>query len=418
MRPSCLATAVRVDDAAFFETMLTQWGVGSTVQAALKAKGFDTLSLVAHALPQPDQLESFVVSILGRPAGAAPEDPVLTPDAAALRRVVKESCRLAAGPSAGPSPLVQLLGSAKPKFTLAEVTKLIADFSAKYPSEFLRPDSTPSVSLLLRVKEGLDNKCLSWTPWRLRTSEQEVSVVEQRRPRTDMAMLASLLAVQETGSCEAHVPTNGPVEPALRKFVGILRTAIALLDGMHLLPLKKMLEKFVMLATQVPQDKSLRCPMLQKVIEADKVLWAGIAVLQAEHSWSLADAVAEMTQIRPDLHAALAPRVKSQASESLKRKSPLGDRDNKPRAAGKAAAKSAKKGGNNRGPTNSGKSGPKVSLSNWARQVDGAGPCIRFHTAKCRNSKCRFSHKCPILMADGTPCGKDHSAATHSKTPH
>ena len=61
---------------------------------------------------------------------------------------------------------------------------------------------------------------------------------------------------------------------------------------------------------------------------------------------------------------------------------------------------------------------PSQWPSNWTRQIGGVGVCISFHTAKCRNNKCRFSHKCPILTVDGTLCGADRSALAHSSAPH
>ena len=419
--------AVRIDDASFFEAALESWGVPQAVKEKLLAKGYTTMSLVAHALPAPDQLESFVISVLGRPSGLAPEDPVISPAASALRRVVKE-CTAAASnspaiPSIGGLPSGTVL-AAKPKLAAADVTKLVTDFHNKYPSEFLRPETMPSLSLLLRVKDGLDSKNLGWIPWRFRTSEQEEAVVERRRPRTEVAMLSSLLAAHEPEPCQASVPSGGPLEPTLRRFFGILCTAIALLDGMHLLPLRKMMEKFVDLAIKIPDDKTLRGPLLSEAIEADRTLWAGVASLQVEHSWSLADAVAEMTQIRPDLYAALAPRVRAPAPDSTKRKAPALDAAPRAKAPSRSRAKGSgrKRSGSGAGPKASAKAAPKVTVSawpeNWARSVDGVGPCIRFHTAKCRNAKCRFSHACPILNASGVPCGQPHSAQDHAKAPH
>ena len=63
--------AVRVDDTVFLDSSLVAWGVPETVRQALAAKGFTTMSLIAHALPSSDHLESFVDLVLGRPEGLA-----------------------------------------------------------------------------------------------------------------------------------------------------------------------------------------------------------------------------------------------------------------------------------------------------------------------------------------------------------
>ena len=130
--------AVRVDDTVFLDSSLVAWGVPETVRQALAAKGFTTMSLIAHALPSSDHLESFVDLVLGRPEGLAPDAPLLSPEASALRRVVKECSAVVSGTSSLSGIPSSALTVPKPKLCAGDVTKMVTDFTAKYPSEFLR----------------------------------------------------------------------------------------------------------------------------------------------------------------------------------------------------------------------------------------------------------------------------------------
>ena len=165
----------------------------------------------------------------------------------------------------------------------------------------------------------------------------------------------------------------------------------------------------------------MRPPSLQEIVEADRALWLGVATIQADQGWSLTDALAEMIFARPDVYSALAPRLKPNtpplppaASGANKRKQPALPPPPPHKQARPAKAKAKA--------TSKKDAAPKVSLKSWpdswARTVEGKGPCIRFHTDKCRNKSCRFSHLCPILMGNNTPCGKAHRAADHSSAPH
>ncbi|CAE7894101.1 unnamed protein product [Symbiodinium microadriaticum] len=193
--------------------------------------------------------------------------------------------------------------------------------------------------------------------------------------------------------------------------------AIALNDGAHLLHLRKAAEKFLSIALATPSDRNMRPPSLQEIVEADRALWIGVASIQADQGWSLADALAEMIFARPDVYSALAPRLKPHtlpappaASGANKRKQPVLQPPPPHKQARPAKAKAKA--------TSKKDAAPKVSLKSWpdswARTVEGKGPCIRFHTDKCHNKSCRFSHLCPILMGNNTPCGKPHRAADHA----
>ena len=410
----------RVDDPSYLLASMKEWGTPDDVQQALTGKGYTTVALVAHALPEPDALEPFLLAVLGRPASHIPGE-ALFPCSCGAATCCEGMpgygwCVLWSCSSISSAAVVLVPAT---RLSAADVTQLKSTFQTKYPSELLTAELTPSLPFLMLLKEGLDAKQLPWIPWRSRTSEADaVAFTERRKPRTDNAMLLTLLQGSPDDDLQAPIPNQGPVEPIVRRFFGLMCNGLALLDAVHLLPLRKLMEKFVGLAVAQPVDKSLRCPSLPEVMEADRVVWLGVSALQQEHAWSLADSIAKMTHIRPDMHAGLAPRVKAVVPNA-----PASERSSRKRAASrdrshrqpKAKAQKTKS-------SSSAAAKDKVTPSrwpaNWARDISGKGFCIRFHTAKCKNKSCRYSHKCPILMANGAPCGADHAASAHSSAAH
>ena len=414
------APSIMLDDPAAFTNLLARWAVPDAVQVKLRDAGYSTVALLAHALPSLEDLEAFLESLLGRAPGSDPLIPIFSPEAAALRRIIKECVNLASpsstGPVHAPNPAV-----AKPKLQAADVATLVADFGRKYPSELLRPEVMPSVTFLGLVKEAVDNKQVSWVSWRLRTSEaDEQALTERRKPRTDSQLLHSLLS-PISDELVVEIPQHLPMESVIRRYLDRMSYALALLDACHLLTLKKLSEKFVGLAMTVPLDRSLRGPTLAEAMDADRVLWGSVASLQKEYGWTLHDCISELTHVRSDLHNALAPRPKAaQGSGEPRSKRQKVEAPPKAHAVSRAKAQSKPKSQKRNATSAAGQARVSVSNwpANWARQIGGVGACIRFHTDKCRNKNCRFSHKCPILGADGKPCGAAHSAAAHSSAPH
>ena len=411
---------LKVDDREAFQLLLERWTVPEQVRRRLDQAGFHTVALLAHALPSLDSLEAFIESLLGRPDGSDPTAPLFSPEAASLRRIVKE-CHRSTQPNPAAGVDLASTPGTKNKLAATDLSDMLADFQRKYPSELITTEILPSLSFLNLLHEAVESKQIAWISWRLRTSQSdEQALTEKRRPRTDSALLQSLLSNQQD-ELVVDVPRHLPLESVLRRYLDRLSVALALLDACHLLTLKKMSEKFISLATAVPIDRSLRGPTLAEVMDADRTLWTSIGSLQREYKWSLHDCLSEVTHVRSDMHNALAPRPRTAppATEPKQKRqrvapppAPLAT-PRPPRTPKKAPAKKS---------TASDSGRNKVSLSNWpdtwARQIGGIGVCIRFHTDKCRNKNCRFSHKCPILNASGTPCGAAHSALAHSGAPH
>ncbi|CAE7307255.1 unnamed protein product [Symbiodinium sp. CCMP2592] len=366
-------SAVMLDDPAAFTGLLTRWAVPDAVKDKLHDAGYNTMALLAHALPSLDDLEAFVESLLGRAVGADPTVPIFSPEAAALRRVLKECINLA-GPAGASSPAAPTPAAVRPKLQAADVQSLVVEFSRKYPSELLRPEVMPSLPFLNAVKDAVDSKQLSWISWRLRTSESdEQALTERRKPRTDSQMLQSLLG-PVSDELVVDVPQHLPLESVIRRYPDRMSYALAVLDACHLLTLKKLSEKFVSLATATPIDRSLRGPTLAEAMDADRVLWSAICSLQKEYGWSLQDCVSELTHVRSDLHNALAPRPKvhqggGEPRGKRQRTEPPPAPHPNPRAKAKSKAKPRKSG-------DAGPSKDRVSISNWpsnwARQIGGA----------------------------------------------
>ncbi|CAE7451467.1 unnamed protein product [Symbiodinium sp. CCMP2592] len=366
-------STVMLDDPAAFTGLLTRWAVPDAVKDKLHDAGYNTMALLAHALPSLDDLEAFVESLLGRAVGADPTVPIFSPEAAALRRVLKECINLA-GPAGASSPAAPTPAAARPKLQSADVQSLVVEFSRKYPSELLRPEVMPSLPFLNAVKDAVDSKQLSWISWRLRTSESdEQALTERRKPRTDSQMLQSLLG-PVSDELVVDVPQHLPLESVIRRYLDRMSYALAVLDACHLLTLKKLSEKFVSLATAIPIDRSLRGPTLAEAMDADRVLWSAICSLQKEYGWSLQDCVSELTHVRSDLHNALAPRPKvhqggGEPRGKRQRTEPPPAPHPNPRAKAKSKAKPRKSG-------DAAPSKDRVSISNWpsnwARQIGGA----------------------------------------------
>ena len=112
----------------------------------LQAAGYSTIALLAHALPSLDDLEPFIASVLGRRFGADPTEPLFSPQASALRRLVKE-CSKPAEPRGLPDSASTATSVARPRLQASDVIALVSDVSRKYPCIcFLRGSDSLSLN--------------------------------------------------------------------------------------------------------------------------------------------------------------------------------------------------------------------------------------------------------------------------------
>ena len=157
---SCPIAAM--DDHGTFRSLMNDVGVSSVQTEHIVAQGYTTIALLAHAVPEPDQIEAFVEHISLIPMGEKFEQ--FSSQTSSLRRLVKECVEKAHGsgrplPAETPPPTAP-----KTKLSAAEVRAMKQSFSQSYPGELLTPASTPSASFLTLVKEATDSNTLGWIP--------------------------------------------------------------------------------------------------------------------------------------------------------------------------------------------------------------------------------------------------------------
>ena len=201
----------------------------------------------------------------------------------------------------------------------------------------------------------------------------------------------------------AFIPSEGPAEPTVRRALTVFATALAMLQIVHLLVIRRFNDKFLHHALSVPSDTSLRGPSLQEILAADRSVWQAVHTMLRENGWSLTDCLNEP----PSAARAVPPEVLPDVpppSAGKKRKRTKGSgksKDNEP--SGKAKANTAAL-----RPT--AQDFDKLRF----KQVHGEEVCMRAALGRCKNPNCKFSHVCPVPL----PCGQKHTAAEHQRTKH
>ncbi|CAE7255230.1 LRRC45, partial [Symbiodinium sp. CCMP2456] len=320
------------DDPLALSALLAKWTAPDTLHPLLVAKGFRTIASIAYAIPGDGSPDDFL-RVLWPPSDPDNPPTLVTPEASFARRLLVQSRALVHPPASSAGPAAAAIPSAPPpKITAENAETLRAKFIDSYPGELLSPASTPSVEFLNRLRAELDKPTTLWVPWRLRTSEHDLQMFyENRRPRSDGQLLRHLLdGVPEPVTAQAPAHTSGPVEPALRRHLGLLITALAFLGDLHLKLGKAYAESFIAAATATPLDSSLRPPSMQEVLAADKAVWGAIAGLMRDEKFSLADALQEITVTRHMILTVLCPRPRSMPAPPV--------RDSNPRSGANAAS--------------------------------------------------------------------------------
>ncbi|CAE7664552.1 unnamed protein product [Symbiodinium sp. CCMP2592] len=267
-----------------------------------KLKGFKSLASIAYAIQQDGSPDDFVRKLW--PPAAGSSEAIVSPAAAFARRLVVQTQAVAhppAPPAPVPGPSLPSAPAAKISAAAAETMreKCITD----YPGELLSPANTPSVEFLNRLRSELDAPTSLWIPWRLRTSESDL----QHFPPAPFGRTG----VPDPVVAQSSAPTSGPVEPTLRRHLGLLTTAFAFLGDLHLRAGKMLLEAFVAAAVEQPIDTTLRPPSMQEVIAAERTVWSNVATLMRDEKWSLPDSVTEITVTRHMLPNILVARPRS-----------------------------------------------------------------------------------------------------------
>ena len=391
-----------LDDTLALQKLLQECLVPAPIIANLDMLGYKSIALLGFAVSSEEHFDELIEKLIPKDLGESVD--LFSPGASSLRRVIRqcfEACNSQSGMAREPPPSTL----PKPKLTLAEYKELKAKFHEHFPGELLTPESTPSFLFVANLKEQFDSGTCTWTPWRHRISEQaELLFQENRKPRSDQQLLQRMLNQQELLDFpEASIPTGGPVEPVLMRFQTLLANALAMLQLVHLIVIKKFHYKFNELALANPVDSSLRSPNLQEVLAADKAVWMAVTSAMRDNSWSLCDTMSEIAHCRQDMQSALQPRPRGSVAPITPKKT---DPKAPPRKAGTP-------------PPIKKDDKLKDWQESWIRKVNGKGICMRWNTAKCGSGDaCRYLHVCPIPKADGSACGQKHPAKSHKGAPH
>ena len=98
----------------------------------------------------------------------------------------------------------------------------------------------------------------------------------------------------------------------LRVMFDAFNIGVALCDGGHLASLKSYSSKFIShLTARHDAESGLRAPSMVEAQHADQKIQQLVAELVVERSWSLDQALHEVTNIRADLAVLLQPRPKA-----------------------------------------------------------------------------------------------------------
>ena len=116
---SDLVMSHRLDDAAALAALLQQWGAPAVVLTRLQATGFNTLGLLAHALPSPDAEDSFICTVLELDQSDATL--LHTAPAASLRRLLVHAQELCPSPQQAPSGIPALTSAPSGRQSVAAV---------------------------------------------------------------------------------------------------------------------------------------------------------------------------------------------------------------------------------------------------------------------------------------------------------
>ena len=303
-----------------------------------------------------------------------------------------------------------------PKLSSAVVAAMKAKFLSSYPSEILTHETLPSLRLLSQVHYQFQKKEVKWIPWKFRLSQsgadEVVSGRGAKQPRVEGLALHSLI-YDEPPSIEINNQSMGI--NAVRTMFDLFNTAVALAEGAHLAHLKAYSLKFLGFLTQrYDQDSGLLTPNILEAQAADKHLWFIIGELVMDKSWSLDQALHELTYIRSDMATMLQarPRLQRPAAPMVKGSGKASSPATAP------SSSSAPSGGGKKGKSK----GKQKSGVKWLTEalVDGQRKqlCMRYQNGSCTFSDCKFHHACAYPKPDGTACGLNHPAMQHASTPH
>ena len=188
------------------------------------------------------------------------------------------------------------------------MAKLREEFESSYPTELLNQDSFPSSRLLALASRIQTSKEVRWIPWKFRLSsraqDDHLLLRPEKTPR--LSELSDLL-LDEAPTREIH---SGPVSRnLLSQLLSLKAVALSLVKACHLESIKIYNRKFVRLCfPRFEAGSGLRGPSMEEAQQADKRAWEVISDFCNLHQWPLDNAIYEVTEVRSELSALLAPR--------------------------------------------------------------------------------------------------------------
>ena len=172
-----------------------------------------------------------------------------------------------------------------PKISSATIAALKAQFLKDYPSEVLASDTMPS-RLISQAHHNFKQNEIKWIPWKFRISVNKADEISAGRsskvPKLEGLELHSLL-------------------------MDVHNTALSLVGAAHLATLRAYsysIKFLSLLSVKLEPETGLRPPTILEAQSADKHLWSVVSDVVQENSWSLDQALHELTYVRSDIHLA------------------------------------------------------------------------------------------------------------------
>ena len=142
-----------MDDPTALRKLLGDCLMSSIMIEHIIGLGYTTISMIAHAVGDPDQFEAFTQHLSLIPTGE--EYQPFSPQSACIRRAVKECMAVALEAGRSSTPEAPVAPQPRTRLSAAEAKELKDQFCDNYAGELLTPATTPSLAFLSFVKEAL-----------------------------------------------------------------------------------------------------------------------------------------------------------------------------------------------------------------------------------------------------------------------
>ena len=168
----------------------------------------------------------------------------------------------------------------------------------------------PSTRLISQAHHNFKRNEIKWIPWKYRISVNKADDISSGRsskvPKLEGLELHSLL-MDDPPAMEISNTSMGL--NAVRSLMDIHNTALSLVGAAHLATLRAYsIKSLSLLSAKLEPETGLRTPTILEAQSADKHLWAVVSDLVQEKSWSLDQALHEITYVRSEMSTWLQAR--------------------------------------------------------------------------------------------------------------